>query len=112
MRLKAIEFDREELPELVTLLFTPAEFDFIENHVKLPHGLDAREGSKGVRIKLPVLALARIGRQCDEFSGAKDDLRTAQKLNMKLWEFFDLYFPRMSHRELIKALKSRDSKGR
>lgn len=112
MRLKAIEFDREELPELVTLVFTTVEFGFIEDHVKLPHGLDAREGSKGVRIKLPVLTLARIGRQCEEFSGPKEDLRTAQKLNLKLWEFFDLYFPRMGYRELIKALKSRDGKSR
>ena len=43
MRVRSIDLDRRELPELITVILSPKELRFIDDHIELPYALDPRE---------------------------------------------------------------------
>ena len=89
MRVKSIDLDKRELPELITVILSPKELRFIEDHIKLPYALDPRETAKGVRLKLPVFAAATILRHC---GGLSPNTSPNHKISSELFEGLDHIF--------------------
>lgn len=82
MRVKTIDLDKRELPELITVILSPRELRFIEEHIELPYELDPRENAKGVKLKLPVLTAATILRYC---GGLSPITSPNHKISSELW---------------------------
>lgn len=89
MRVKSIDLDKRELPELITVILSPRELRFIEEHIELPYALDPRESAKGIKLKLPVLTAATILRHC---GGLSQETSPNPKISSELFEGLDHIF--------------------
>ena len=89
MRVRSIDLDRRELPELITVILSPKELRFIDDHIELPYALDPRETAKGIKLKLPVLIAATILKHCGGLSPATSP---NPKISSELFEGLDHIF--------------------
>lgn len=89
MRVRSIDLDKRELPELITVILSPRELKFIEDNVDLPYVLDPRENAKGIKLKLPVLTAATILRYC---GGLSQETSPNHKISSEIFEGLDHIF--------------------